>query len=77
MTDAETARSRKAGKGAAMPRLTPAQVEAYEPNDDDAQAAADEEESPLCRVSGCGQRRWPTFDGVCFDHGMFPETVPP
>ena len=27
----------------------------------------------LCRIPECGQPRWPTFDGVCFDHGMFPE----
>jgi hypothetical protein len=28
-----------------------------------------------CRIAGCKQPRWPTFDGVCFDHGMFPETI--
>jgi hypothetical protein len=44
---------------------------------ENAQAAADEvEPKPLCRIPGCTQPAWPTFDGVCFDHGMFPETVP-
>jgi len=28
-----------------------------------------------CRSRGCDQPPWPSFDGVCFDHGMFPETV--
>jgi len=28
-----------------------------------------------CRIAGCKQPRWPTFAGVCFDHGMFPETI--
>jgi hypothetical protein len=31
----------------------------------------------LCRIPECGQPRWPTFDGVCFDHGMFPEKSRP
>ena len=30
----------------------------------------------MCKVPGCKQTCWPTFDGVCFGHGMFPEAIP-
>jgi hypothetical protein len=25
-----------------------------------------------CRRPRCTREAWPTFDGVCFEHGMFP-----
>jgi len=28
-----------------------------------------------CKAPGCQAKPWPTFDGLCFDHGMFPETI--
>lgn len=31
---------------------------------------------PKCKVPGCRDATWPSFDGVCFLHGMYPETIP-
>lgn len=30
---------------------------------------------PKCKVPRCQNETWPTFDGVCWQHGMFPETT--